>query len=899
MIIQLSVNDNITLQMSKQDAGKITKGWEVKNINWELDELTYLVRNKAIVMSELIDGHRLKRNVKRVFGLALDFDAGVPTVEQFIEMNRNAKFTYFLYTTTSHTPEKHKFRVLIPFDPAHLIVNNPPNETIDDIEKLKLIFTQKFPTIDSTCFSSERYFYPSKEAKVYLHKPDPLVFLDYRNLLITKSNNSFLDESYDQSLNNLKQQLEKIEEEIKSIKAESENTSNVDRSVELEMKLKLKTAERDLLNTKIKDLQLFESKSKNKKENENLYISESDYLKSAEIDPATGKHVIIKISDIPFSDNPSSQIKKQVFCPFCDPKTRKHPNSPNAFVSRNKYGMPFLYCSSEDKTYWPDIRSAENLTGYTNKLIWSENNGLPVRIDIDNPNNPTGYHVFKNNKDWNNFCLQNNINPKIESSLPRKWIEFDISAPPGVYEDKFNLFQETKYLKQYRDYCLVYYPELKTHIMKVPNEEKKEIDFAETLRDKCPNIFIVINNLFGEDYIINYFMNWLATMLQTRKKSTTAWIITTRQQGAGKDLLFTRILAPIFGKDQCQLLGSSSIADKFNALDARCWLRGYNELIKSENKIEARKVKEWLKNLITATRHKIEPKGVDSFFLPNFMNFILFSNSNKPIEIDNNDRRFNIIRNPNSRPLREFPQFSSYAKIEPLIEAELDNFAEMLFTAKHNIDKYNTALSNDVKERVARYSMDPYEEFANLLDNGEFFTMVLEEAFPSSQIVMSYVDQSRLQYAQQVQQMSTSNNSPDGKEIIMDTNTNSPLPPQPKDSPFANDPNVSSLIINDQVIEMSKNPILYKYTKAQIDEYNAYIKDPAISLEAKRCAFNIFVYHGISSKQLRALSSVWFPKSVPMRIITHNLFLQGIDNKKIVWCPIHRASLRLYRRTHD
>jgi len=43
--------------------------------------------------------------------------------------------------------------------------------------------------------------------------------------------------------------------------------------------------------------------------------------------------------------------KSQVFCPFCDPAKRQHPNNDNAFVDFNDSGERYLYCSSEDKTY--------------------------------------------------------------------------------------------------------------------------------------------------------------------------------------------------------------------------------------------------------------------------------------------------------------------------------------------------------------------------------------------------------------------------------------------------------------------------------------------------------------------------------------------------------------------
>ena len=169
------------------------------------------------------------------------------------------------------------------------------------------------------------------------------------------------------------------------------------------------------------------------------------------------------------------------------------------------------------------------------------------------------------------------------------------------------------------------------------------------LEKRCKVIYEILINIFGEKEYLERFINWISFILQERTKSYTAWLITSNVQGIGKDLLFIRILMPLFGEKQSQLMNGSRIAKNFNKIDMNCFLRGYNEVFSAGNAKENLHRKESLKDLITAPYQSIEIKGVDTFQTSNFMNFILFSNSEHPIFLDDEDRRFNVIRNDDAK----------------------------------------------------------------------------------------------------------------------------------------------------------------------------------------------------------------------------------------------------------
>ena len=86
-----------------------------------------------------------------------------------------------------------------------------------------------------------------------------------------------------------------------------------------------------------------------------------------------------------------------------------------------------------------------------------------------------------------------------------------------------------------------------------------------------------------------------------------------------------------------------------------------------------------MKDLITAPYQSIEIKGVDTFQTSNFMNFILFSNSEHAIFLDDEDRRFNVIRNDSANKVSDLSIYRGLKYLEPDIANELQEFADISF----------------------------------------------------------------------------------------------------------------------------------------------------------------------------------------------------------------------------
>ncbi|MBK6915026.1 MAG: hypothetical protein IPH11_15695 [Ignavibacteriales bacterium] len=213
----------------------------------------------------------------------------------------------------------------------------------------------------------------------------------------------------------------------------------------------------------------------------------------------------------------------------------------------NEAGQYYIFCSSESKTYWQDSREID---AAKSKLFWNESVGGPSMIDYLSFNGDGPLYIFKNAADFDNYCVQKNIDPNIRSYLPRREIIFNPGLKGGLNDKYYNLFEESEYMKE--DYTTL--PPLALN------------QAVDELERRCKVIYEIMINIFGQKEYLERFLNWIAFILQARVKSYTAWLITSNVQGIGKDLLFIRILMPLFGEKQSQLMNGSHIAKTLTRL---------------------------------------------------------------------------------------------------------------------------------------------------------------------------------------------------------------------------------------------------------------------------------------------------------------------------------------------
>lgn len=149
----------------------------------------------------------------------------------------------------------------------------------------------------------------------------------------------------------------------------------------------------------------------------------------------------------------------------------------------------------------------------------------------------------------------------------------------------------------------------------------------------------------GDEDFFNYFERYIAHMIQYPKDIPGIMVIFSGAQGTGKDLLI-EFLANMIGNNL--YLGIGKMADlfsNFNSNHQGKLLVRINEI--SDKGIQFEKHDE-LKNLITATKVRIEPKGLDAYEHEHFSRYIGFSNKSNIIQLENSDRRMAMITTDDS-----------------------------------------------------------------------------------------------------------------------------------------------------------------------------------------------------------------------------------------------------------
>lgn len=399
--------------------------------------------------------------------------------------------------------------------------------------------------------------------------------------------------------------------------------------------------------------------------------------------------------------------KTRVICPYCNPADRQDPSKQNAFVDFNDAGQMYLYCSSENKTYWINPKEIDPSRS---KLFFNEDVGFVARLTDDGG----GFKVFKNNDDWLSFCNSNNINYESKTFLPRRSIIFDPSKSSGLQEEYFNLFEQSIFLQNSR-----------------PSSSKlNDEQTLSLLKQRTPVIYEILINVFGDEKYILSFINWNAAIINEREKVDTCWLITSHEQGIGKGLMFDRILKPIYGDKQAIMVNAARMAKNFNSQDLNCWLKCYDEVFKAGDTVENLARREWLKFIITSKEQTIELKGYDAFQVKNHMNLILFSNSDHPLFLENQDRRFNVIHNEVAKKVEALSFYDGIDNMRKKISAELQNFTDIILSYNYNKELANKAIVSVAKQSLQSLSSDPFAEFAKALRSKDADYFLLAEIFP-------------------------------------------------------------------------------------------------------------------------------------------------------------------------
>lgn len=229
---------------------------------------------------------------------------------------------------------------------------------------------------------------------------------------------------------------------------------------------------------------------------------------------------------------------------------------------------------------------------------------------------------------------------------------------------------------------------------------------------KCPpTIFKIISHVLANDIdAVEHFMNWLAFIAQYRDRTMTAWIW-QGTQGTGKGLLMNKVLMPIFGETQTVIKRAGELSEKWTDFVAGKFIVFIDEVQTSAFRDEAGVIAN-LKNFITEPTVTVRMMNKNSYAVSNFASYIFASNKPDPVNVDKEDRRFNV------GPYQALKLIISQLELEA-IPGELQAFLHYLMSYAVDKSQASTVLQNESRNTLISLSQTTSESTATALTEGD------------------------------------------------------------------------------------------------------------------------------------------------------------------------------------
>ena len=239
---------------------------------------------------------------------------------------------------------------------------------------------------------------------------------------------------------------------------------------------------------------------------------------------------------------------------------------------------------------------------------------------------------------------------------------------------------------------------------KFPMESITEFEIKN---DELQMILNHIKILCGhEEDVYNYFIRWIAQMLQYPAVKTICPTLISKQ-GAGKGTLL-KLLREMLGNSKVfeTTTPSRDVWGDFNGRMCNTFLINLNELSKKETiECEGR-----IKGLITDSKLTINNKGINQYDINSYHRFIATTNGSEPINTSKDDRRNLIIRSSDEK-CGDKDYFNKLHQI--LEDVNVIKTCYEYFMSIEDMDKFNkleipqTNYQNNLKE----LSVSPIEQW--------------------------------------------------------------------------------------------------------------------------------------------------------------------------------------------
>lgn len=248
-----------------------------------------------------------------------------------------------------------------------------------------------------------------------------------------------------------------------------------------------------------------------------------------------------------------------------------------------------------------------------------------------------------------------------------------------MYAPSYPLFFEhenRKYLNTYRDDILPEEPETLTKRQKWGVEVFKRH---------------ILEHLIADKRDAELFMSWLAHQVQKTGEKVGWACVLQGTQGDGKSSI-AYIMRHVLGTSNLRIIGNKTIQGNFAN-----WVSGYSLGVIEElniNNKNGHAIINDLKQYITNPIVEMEKKGRDAESVLHFSNYLFLTNEEFPLRVDDNDRRFFMIKS----------RFQDMKTLKQFVEENPSYYEDLAFVVQNPVE-----FAGAIRKYLSEYPLS--EEF--------------------------------------------------------------------------------------------------------------------------------------------------------------------------------------------
>jgi hypothetical protein len=254
---------------------------------------------------------------------------------------------------------------------------------------------------------------------------------------------------------------------------------------------------------------------------------------------------------------------------------------------------------------------------------------------------------------------------------------------------------------------------------------------SKALSTLCPTIHKVLYSFTGssiEDY--HHFVNWLASIVQEKKKTGTAWLF-HGAQGTGKGVFYHNVMKPILTDEYTKMATQETLDDSFTGWMKTKMLVACDEVSYSNSRRDVAKLQK-LKNLITEKEGSLRGMHSLAESTNSFTNWMFFTNNRDSMPIDDNDRRFNICQRQETPFEHRYIEYARGGNLPIDLEKEAPFFATFLNHFELDKAAARRPLQSQSKSDMVDSTRTPISSIARIVTHGDIAPLLsIMEAVPS------------------------------------------------------------------------------------------------------------------------------------------------------------------------